>query len=151
MMCTRFQGTLLDAPMVFKIFERAAKYRIIAFVHTGGSNMEPWRLARLVEAFPEITFINAHPGLTTPDFDHNLWLASKYENIFLDSCQWPAYGFPYRKAINAIGADRILFGDDIPYIDTSFDLIHTKLAEISDEAKELILWKNAARIFNIPP
>ena len=43
----------------------------------------------------------------------------------------------------------ILFGDDIPYLNTSFDLIHTKLAEITEAEKKQILWKNAARLFKI--
>ena len=147
---TLIQGTTTDHPMVFRILERAAKNgKIVAFVETGQTNQESWRLGRLAEAFPEMTFINAHPGITMNDLESSLWLSKKFDNIFIDTCAWITYGFPFKKAVAAIGADRIVFGDDIPYIDISHDLVRVKLAEISDHDKELILWKNAAKIFNI--
>jgi len=149
MLHTRYQGIELDHPVVFKIFEESAKYKPVALVHVDGINEEPWRLARLAESFPEITFIAGHPAIDIADLAHNLWLCKKFDNIYLDTCVWHVHNFPYRNAVKAIGAERIVFGDDIPYIDVSYDLIHVKLAEISDEEKEQILWKNAARLFKI--
>lgn len=150
MLHTRYQGIELDHPIVFKLFERAARYKnIVSLVHTDGINEEPWRLARLAEAFPEITFISGHPGIDIADLAHNIEVCKKHENVMLDTCIWHKHNFPYRNAVQAIGAERILFGDDAPYYDTSFDLMHLKNSEISDEAKELILGKNAVRLFDI--
>jgi len=149
MLHTRYQGIELDHPIVFKIFDEAAKYKPIALVHVNGINEEPWRLARLAETFSEITFIAGHPAIDIADLAHILWLCKKFDNIYLDTCIWHVHNFPYRNAVKAIGAERIVFGDDIPYIDISYDLIHVKLAEISDEEKEKILWQNAAKLFDI--
>jgi predicted TIM-barrel fold metal-dependent hydrolase len=147
---TRWQGVDLDHPIIFRIFEKARDVGMkFALVHTDGLLEEPWRLARLAEAFPTITFINGHPGIDIADLAHNIYLCKKHENILLDTCIWHVHNLPFRNAVQAIGAKRILFGDDAPYYETSFDLLHAKLAEISDEDKELILGQNASRLFNI--
>jgi predicted TIM-barrel fold metal-dependent hydrolase len=147
---TRYQGVDLDHPIIFKIFEKAWDVGMkFALVHTDGLLEEPWRLARLAERFPGITFISGHPGIDIADLAHNIYICKKHDNILLDTCIWHVHNLPFRNAVQAIGAERILFGDDAPYYETSFDLLHAKLAEISDEDKELILGKNAARLFGI--
>ena len=56
------------------------------------------------------------------------------------------------RAVNMIGGDHIIFGDDLPYQEyniPSVDLWIVKNVQMSDEDRENILWKNAARIFKL--
>jgi hypothetical protein len=138
-----------------KILEIGSKRKgFVASLHTmnsGGGTEDPWLLADLAEEFPEITFINAHPAYTLDQWALSVWLSKKHENIYLDTA---LFIFEYKtleEAVQKVGADRILFGSDLGYYgkQPSLDLIHVQNAELSDDEKELIFWKNAARLFNI--
>jgi predicted TIM-barrel fold metal-dependent hydrolase len=51
--------------------------------------------------------------------------------------------------IRTIGADRILFGSDYPWIDPKGDIERINRLNISDDDKKLILGQNAARLFDL--
>ena len=50
----------------------------------------------------------------------------------------------------AVGADRILFGTDLPFLDPRPQLGRVAFAKISDDEKRLVLGLNAARVLGIP-
>lgn len=147
-----FQGVYLDHPIMFLILKKAMKYHPVIEVHVKeGSLLEtPWRLARIARAFPEIKFIAAHPAIDVQDLACSLDIAQNNANVYLDTCIWHHHLSPLETAVETIGAERILFGSDLPYYEgESLDLAMVKNAKISQEAKELILSKNAIRIFNL--
>ena len=51
--------------------------------------------------------------------------------------------------VREAGAERVLFGSDIPLMDPRSQLGKIITADISDEAKRLILGANAARLLRI--
>lgn len=151
---TYHDGVAINHPMMFSIMERAAKYKgFVASIHTW---IDPekecvWMFRDVAEAFPEITFINALSGYTWSQLKQSLKTANSLDNVFVNMTLWIKEYRPVEAAVKEIGADRILYGSDNPYFGTDepLDLIQIKKAHISDEEKQLILWKNAARIFNV--
>ncbi len=51
--------------------------------------------------------------------------------------------------VHEAGADRVLFGTDLPFLDPRPQLGRVAFAKISDDEKRLILGLNASRIFGI--
>jgi predicted TIM-barrel fold metal-dependent hydrolase len=51
--------------------------------------------------------------------------------------------------VNEAGADRVLFGSDMPLMDPRPQIGKIITADISDEAKQLILGDNARRLLGI--
>ncbi|MEM2927324.1 MAG: amidohydrolase family protein, partial [Candidatus Bathyarchaeia archaeon] len=54
------------------------------------------------------------------------------------------------RAIKEFGADRVLFGTDGPHDLLPAYVVRIEDLSISDSEKELILGKNAAKLFKIP-
>ena len=52
-------------------------------------------------------------------------------------------------AIDVVGEDRIVFGMDFPAYNPGPELAKVTEADISDEQKEKILWRNGARILGL--
>ena len=51
--------------------------------------------------------------------------------------------------VHALGADRFLYGSDIPLLDPRSQVAKIATAEISQEDKRKILGLNASKLFNI--
>ena len=72
-----------------------------------------------------------------------------YDNVYVDtSGAQPFSGF-VEYGVKKLGADRIIFGTDVVGRDFCTQLAKVTDADISDEDKEKILWKNAARLLKI--
>jgi len=146
-----YQGCEVDNPIMFRFMEEAKKYNPVILCHTAQlSHVEtPYRFEKLAEAFPEIIFIAGHPAMDTTQLGNMLEVAKRNKNVLLDTCLWHHHLWPIKKAVDAIGGDRLLFGSDLPYYDRSGDIWIVENAKVSDEVKEKIFWKNAARVFDI--
>lgn len=145
-----WQAVGLSHPIMFTIFEEAKKYDIIAMVHTSSGQLEPpFAFGKIVRAFPEITFVNAHAAMSPGQLDQNIEIAKVNKNVFLDTCLIHHFWWPVEKAVKELGADRVLFGSDIPYWDQCIDRIIVENANISDEDKNKIFWNNTMTLFDI--
>jgi predicted TIM-barrel fold metal-dependent hydrolase len=104
---------------------------------------EPADIANLAERHPDVRIVMAH---LTGCGVRGVQDVKKRENVFIDtSGAQPEYGF-VEYAVGEIGAERILYGSDIPGRDFSSQLGRVLGADISEDAKELILLKNAERL-----
>ena len=76
-------------------------------------------------------------------------VAESCKNIILDTCSSTVdMGFVER-AVERLGAERIVFGSDVPLFDPWCQLEKVKSAEIDEEDKRLILGENIARILRL--
>jgi predicted TIM-barrel fold metal-dependent hydrolase len=123
--------------------------RLPVIFHTGDyrySWSHPSRLARVLDAFPELVAIAAHFGGWSL-FD----LALEYfkdRNCYLDlSSSIPFLGARRTEELIGIyGAGRILFGSDYPMWDPGTELERFQSLRLSGEDREKILGGNALRI-----
>ena len=82
------------------------------------------------------------------ELDEAIKVAKKYENVFLDICDIHRHSGIVDKMVESIGADRILFGTDIPWYDPAYGIGSVLFSRISDNDKYKILYSNAKEIAN---
>jgi predicted TIM-barrel fold metal-dependent hydrolase len=99
--------------------------------------------AEAARRYPECTFIMAH---MSGDYVSGVEAAREFPNAFVDLCG--SYGElgMVEYAVERMGADRVLFGSDMPGSDVYHNLGKVTGASISQEERAMILHDNAARI-----
>jgi uncharacterized protein len=139
-------------PVVDPLVERCAAYGIPMLQHTwlkATGNMPgestPQDLAILAKRHPNATIIMGHSG---GDWEFGVRCARSLENVFFDISGNEANSGWLERAVNLVGAERILFGTDMPGRSMSSQLAKVLGARISDDAKEKILFKNASGILD---
>jgi hypothetical protein len=135
------------------IFEFAARHQVIILTHSGHENSMPEDFVSFANDFPEVTLIAAHIGCTCdgdPTHQIRAIQASKHGNIYSDtsSSQNILPGL-LEHAVKEIGPERILYGTDSPLYFAPMQRARINHAEISDQAKRLILHDNAAVMFDL--
>lgn len=103
----------------------------------------------LAEAFPRVTFIVGHAASGWPVIDPNCAIANLYPNVMLDTTGSGLTFDALPEMVRRVGAERIIWGTDNPFIDPRPGLGRVLLARISDDEKRLILGLNAQRVFKL--
>ena len=120
--------------------------------YPGKGSTTPQALCRFIEAFPQVTLICAHWGGGLPFYALMPEVRELLKGVYFDSAASP---FLYREEVFAavvglVGGDRVLFGTDYPLISQKRLFRQVADAPISDDAKEGILYRNAARLLGMP-
>ena len=147
-----FNGLSIDSPAMFAIFERLAQYEgAIAQVHTAQHSVleAPYQLGEIAAAFPGVTIINAHPFMDTTHTKASIDLGRRFPTMLFDTCVSHQHLWGLERAVAELGEDRLMFGSDNPYYTYSADIDIVRYLNVSDEVKEKIFWKNAARVFGL--
>ncbi|HDM45205.1 MAG TPA: amidohydrolase [Candidatus Bathyarchaeota archaeon] len=137
----------IDEPWMYRIVEKAAELEVPVLAHA-----TPEDCLNVAKAVPDATIIMAHMGNTQiarGDWNKAIMVAESCKNIILDTCSSTVdMGFVER-AVERLGAERIVFGSDVPLFDPWCQLEKVKSAEIDEEDKRLILGENIARILRL--
>ena len=96
----------------------------------------------VLDTFPNTTFILAHGGCF--EFENMLSLLKNHQNIYTDISIQPAEHI--KTLIEQIGAERILFGTDYPFVTQAFSILSVLRATKNEDERTLIFSKNAKRL-----
>ncbi len=141
-----------DSKKAMEIFE-LVQGRLPVCIHMGDSRYSysnPQNIIPVLKAFPRLTVIGAHLG------GWSLWeYAAKelsgYENLLVD-CSSSLYALDpasAKKIIMKYGTSRVMFGSDFPMWNPYEEVGRFMQLDFSEKEREDILYKNAARLFNI--
>ena len=137
----------IDNPAMLPLIQKAADYKIPILAHATPEECEA--VSRLV---PEAMLIMAHAGgqpVSLGDWNRAIESAKKYPNILLDTTSSLADMGYVEAIVAAIGAERVLFGTDMPLLDPYIQAAKVKYASLTQPEKELILGGNMARILRM--
>lgn len=148
-----FQKFHIDDEKCYKIYEICQQNNLPVLLHTGDSRYDysnPQRMKRVLEAYPGLTVIGAHFG------GWSCWreaaeTLSKFKNFYVDtssSFDWLT-AEESRELIRAYGADHVMFATDFPMWNHETEFKHFTDMNLTDEENELILYKNAIKLFGI--
>ncbi|MCD9026243.1 amidohydrolase family protein [Cohnella silvisoli] len=131
-----YQGFQISDPFVLPIIEKALTYSLPIYIPTGTPVAAmPMQLAYVADLYPEGTFIQGHFGF--PDF----WIDSipsveHRPNIYVDI----AYNAisTIEHAVKTLGAERVLFSSDAPYLSLDNEIDKLLSLSITEEERQLI-------------
>ena len=141
-----FQLFQIDDEKVFPIYEAAVKHSLPVLFHAGDYRYDfsgPKRLRRAADIFPEMKIIGAHfAGWSQWDEAQELFTDGR---IYVDLSSSLYDMTPERAAelIHSFGADKVMFGTDYPMWTAKEELQRFYKIPLTDEERELILYKNA--------
>ncbi len=145
-----FQKFLIDEERAFAIYE-AAEGRLPILFHMGDKRYEyskASRLAAILDRFPKLQVIGAHFA------GYSEWEESakvlQGRGVYVDtssSLEWISPELA-RRLIDMYGADKVMFASDYPMWRPEDELKKLSRIPMTDEEREMILYKNAATLLN---
>ncbi len=148
------QGFSLLDERCDQIYKLCLKYNLPLLLHTGDYRYDysnPDELSCILERYPELTVIGAHlAGYSVWD-DAVEALAKRYDNLYVDCSSSLMFMTAERatEIIRTYGADRVLWGTDYPMWGYEEEMERFNALGLSEEERELILCKNAQKLFGI--
>lgn len=115
---------------------------------TGGPLTAIWEY---LTDHPPLSVILAHLGGGLPFYAHMPEVRERFARVFVDTAAtpWLYDRQVYRRALDLIGAERVLFGSDFPLRRPSDDLSILRDAGLSQDELALVLGGNAARLLEL--
>jgi hypothetical protein len=129
-------------PATYPLLEVAAEFGMPILAHT-----TPDECDHLMTHVPKARLLMAHMGghpYAFGDWHRAVAVAKKHSNLLLDTASSQIDNGMLEHAVAEIGAERILFGSDMPLLDPHTQLAKVRGAEISEDAKAKILGGNIA-------
>lgn len=140
----------LNDPIWYPVYEFADARGLAVIFHTGvDPHSHPGLLAEPAARFPRAHFVAGHAGNVAEPRRAAIHVAQTYPNVYLETCSTYRTPGVIEELVDEAGADRVLFGSDIPLMDPRPQLGKIITADISDEAKRLICGGNAARLLGL--
>jgi predicted TIM-barrel fold metal-dependent hydrolase len=109
----------------------------------------PIYLDQVALDFPELVIVGGHIGY--PWTDEAIALATKHENIFIDTSAYTAKRYPLAlvEYLRSHGRTKVLFGTNYPMITPAKALADLETLGLDEQTKALFLGENARRIFKL--
>ena len=77
-------------------------------------------------------------------------MAQAHPSLYLELCGSFTTGLWIRRMVEAVGAERVLYGSDFPFIELRYGLGRVVFAGLTPAEEELVLAGNARRILRLP-
>ena len=141
-----------DDPAYFPMYEFLDERGLAVKAHPGYPFDPPGttlvrRYSALAERFPNVKWVLAHAaGGGDPDA---IEAARAVPSVYLETCGSSGAYDAVRAAVDGAGADRVLFGTDMPLLDARQQIAKVTTAAISDEAKQRVLGLNAIELLGL--
>lgn len=137
-----------DHGLVDPVFAAARDLGIIVTSH-GASDLynNPAEFGEMAGAFPEVPLMMVHMGYFW-EADLAIQMSARYSNLYLDTSRAPI--FEIMQAIREIGAEKVIWGTDSPFVD--YQLEFGKMARIENPADyALVVGGNISRLLQGVP
>jgi predicted TIM-barrel fold metal-dependent hydrolase len=133
-----------------KLWEYADDTRTVVLSHTWESdkNCGPGLFDKIATRHPTVRVILAHAGGTQEGCRQTIEVLKKHENLYLDTATSKLHFGMIERFVREVGADRVLFGSDIPLLEPTAPLGRIAYAKISEADKEKILGLNTQRLLD---
>lgn len=152
---SEYQSFRPDEERMIPVYRRAGELGLFVVFHGGWDPYckgevlaDPLSFAHVADRCPDTTIIVAHMGGINMADKVESELAGKFSRLYFDTGVVADYlsDEQFLRIIEKQGADRILFGSDVPWDDPSKELAMIERAPLTYAQKELILCGNAERL-----
>ncbi len=148
----KLHPTLVEYPIFGPAYEPvwrfASERRTMILSHTwaGASTCSPRHFEPLAQAYPDTIFILGHSGGAPAGYIEAIDAALKYDNVYLDLCRSDMSRVWVERIVDQVGADRVLWGTDFPFLEPSYLIGRLACTTLSDRAKRQVFGENAVRL-----
>lgn len=151
-----YQQFFIDEPSMLPVYRKLAESGLIMLLHAGEDigwpppvHCPPDRLAKVLDAVPELTVIAAHMGgyMMWDEVERHLvgrdvYLDTSFSLADMGSEQMASL-------IKAHGTERILFGTDSPWTDQKAEVAGIRALDLTDDEITAVLGGNTAELLGI--
>lgn len=147
-----FQKFQMDDEKMDKIYDAVQNQGLVVLAHAGDYRFDfssPKRIANVIKKHPDLKFVAAHFGGYTEWNKSEEFLVGK--NVFFDTSS-TLFKLPIEKAMQMIkkhGVEKFLFGTDYPMWNHKEEFERFSKLSLSEEEKQMILYKNAANLLDL--
>ena len=135
---------LADRPLMEPIFEACEASSLPILLHTGeDATSTPLQAGAMARRYPRVTVLLAHAGFRTLA-EEAIQVALECPNVYLD--QTAGTSHQLSRGLAELGAERLIYGSDAPYMDTRVELEKVRVTVKDEEAARQILGGNIMRI-----
>lgn len=150
-----YQGFYVDEPELIPLYRALADAGLIVLFHAGADiglpppvHCPPDRLARALDAVPEMIVIAAHMGAYKCWEDGERYLAGR-DLYFDSSCSLADLGPELMTALmRAHGIERIIFATDSPWTDQSEEVAGIRALDLTEDEIAAVLGGNASSLLS---
>ena len=134
-----------DAPEYRVAYELAHERGLPVLTH---GLLAPDALRKTLDELPNMTYVAAHYAALPPEgMEDYIAIARDYPNFVMDSAGSQIQAGAFARLLERVPVDQVMFGCDFGIMDFPCQLGRVLHADISDEAKQKVLYDNAARIY----
>lgn len=145
-------GLTFDNPIMGEYFEHAMEYdNPIVFAYTSQYSVlqAPFMLEKMARKFPGISFINGSALKDSTHANCSRFMSSILDNIYVDVADMNQLLNVLTNVVDECGAEKILFGSNIPFCDICPEITNIEAIGLSEEVKQCIYFENASKLFKI--
>jgi len=131
------------------MWEFANQHELVVLSHTwfGSAEDDPRLFEEIGRSYPRAKILLGHSGGDARGMRASVEVARKVSNLYLELASSRTPFGMLEWMVEQVGAERIVFGTDMPFIDPRWKLGQVLGARIPDPDKEKILGLNAERLF----
>jgi len=140
------QGYYANADFLDPIIDLCRSYDVPVQFHTGTPPYtQVFQVACLADRHPDVRFIFSHMGLNYQWRDC-IDVGKRYPNAYFETCGI-SYVFAIEKVVRELGAHRVMFGTDNPFLFPQTELLKLDDLHLSGEERDWIYYKTALEAF----
>jgi len=145
------QAYAVGGPLYAPAFDLAARRGVPVLTHTYADSAfsDPLMIESIAARWPEVSIILGHAGVTGEGHRRAMAVAAKHPNLYLELCGSLTTGLWIRRMVAAVGAARVLYGSDFPFIELRYGLGRVVFAGLNNAELSLVLGGNARRVLGL--
>jgi len=138
----------VNGPNYSPIWDYANQTGATVLVHTWDSHplCGPLLFPAIARAYPRTNILIGHSGVTWRGYEQAQEAAASAPNLYLELSGSQRHRSMLARCVTRLGAERIIFGSDMPALDPAGTLADVLTARIPDADKEMILRYNFLRL-----
>jgi len=131
-------------------YEYANAHGLPILSHSWSGSGGPMKVIEtLAERYPHVQFVNAHSASGWQVIDEACALAEKFDRVHLDLTGSRLVYGGLERMVERVGAERILWGTDNPFIDPRPGLGRMLCADVPEDDKRRMLGLNAKALYGL--
>ena len=147
------QAYTVNGPLYNPLWELAHQRGVPILTHTfvNSAFSDPLLFGPIATGWPDVIILLGHSGVTGEGHRRAMAMAQAHPNLYLELCGSFTTGLWIRRMVETLGAERVLYGSDFPFIELRYGLGRVVFAGLSPAEEALVLGGNARRILRLPP